>query len=217
MIILKQFVLLISVLYITGCTTAGPKIVIETNEPAEDFVVLCYKTKDYLIGHNASGYAVIDSIFVAESGKEVDCGVMLGGSGSSVSVLHPVLSSDGKSNYTKNGVKHLIYNKTQLDLLDEQKAKFEAGYWDKYKNPGFEYANSVSGCGISFSYLDKYSKAKKVDKAHFKSLYDKPMSKCLTRLVNVYKKYRPNSSKQYTTGNEWAEKIWNSEKWSKYK
>ncbi len=216
--ILKPIILLLSFLYITGCATVGPTIVIETDKPAEDFVVVCQKAESafFDIGHGGRNI-VDDKVIVTDSGKEVGCGLMLGGIRGSVSVMHPIYVMNRDKSYKKDGVEHIVFNKTKLDLLDEQKAKFEAGYWDKFPNPGFKYANNVSGCGISFSYLDIYSKAKIVNKSHFKSLYDKDMRICLAKLVGIYKAYRPKSSNQYTTGDAWADAIWNSDKWSRYK
>lgn len=214
--IIKRIILLVSFLYITGCATVGPKIVIETNEPAEDFVVLCYKTKDYLIGHNASGYDVVDSVIVTESGKEIDCGLMLGGSGSRVSVLHPVLVADAKSNYIKDGVEHIVMNKTKLDVLDEQKEKFEAGYWDKDRWPQSRYADSIKGvCWFPNQYFDYYRKIKSIKLEYFKSLYYEPVLQCYKRVVPILRKY-DKSYKNVKEADEYVKGFWESEKWEQF-
>ena len=214
---LKLLILLIAFLYITGCATVGPTIIIETDEPAEDFVVLCKKTKSYLfnIGHGGRD-VVTDHVIVTESGKEVSCGFMVGGSDGYVSVMHPVLVSDRNSHYTKDDVRHIIFNKTALDILDEEKAKFEAGYWDKYENPGSKYAHRIAGCGISKFYLDYYSKVKKVDRKYFKEKYNDIILKCQQKYYKEVQKHDPVMAGRISTVEKRMELMWGNEKWRKY-
>ncbi len=181
-------------LLITGCATVGPIIIIETDEPAEDFVVLCKKDKSYLfkVGHTASRYTEVDHVIVAKSGKEVDCGLMVGGTNGNVTILHPTLTgSGGVKNYIKDGVRHIYYDKTKLDILDEKKAKFDSGYWDEYKWPGSEYATQVQlVCGFPRQYLNYYIQEKdQIDVERFKQEYDEDMYLCIDRVYKVMKKY----------------------------
>jgi hypothetical protein len=215
--ILKRLTLLIIFLMVTGCATVGPTIVIETPEPAEDFVVLCTKSKSHFIGHNASSYSAVDHVIVTESGKEVDCGLMLGGKRGNALILHPTLTGDGKSNYEKDGVEYIVFNKTKLDVLDEKKAKFEEGYWDRYKNPGFKYANNLTGCGFPHQYFNYYSEVKNVDVEHFKKLYHKPMLECKKRTFSILKLYRPVASSSLPSAETWMEQMWQSDAWGRYK
>ena len=208
--IIKHLMLVFSLL-ITGCATVGPTIVIETDEPAEDFVVLCNKTKSHLfkIGHGGRE-VVTDHVIVTESGKEVSCGLMVGGSDGYVSTMHPTLTGDSTQNYEKDGVRHIVYNKTKLDLLDEQKAKFEAGYWDKTRNPAWEYLGSRPGCGFPHQYFEYYKQAKRVKVEHFKNRYQKPILECAKKAYIDTKKYKPHLAKKIPEPTTRINQLWES-------
>jgi len=209
---MKIFILLIVNLTVYGCATVGPTIVIETDEPAEDFLALCKKDKSYLfkIGHTASRYTAVDHVIVTESGKEVDCGLMVGGSGGSVTTMHPTLTGDGTQNYEKDGIRHIVYNKTKLDLLDEQKAKFESGYWDKYRNPGRSYLGSRSGCGFPHQYFEYYKEAADIDVQYFKATYHVQILQCMKKAYAETEKHDPYSAKQMGSPEKRMERLWKS-------
>ena len=128
--------IILVLLYIGFNTKQGSTFVIEANEPAEDFVVLCTKRTRKLIGHNSTHSSKITKVIVTKSGVEQSCGYFIGGEPGVLRVMHPTLVGNGKKHYVEEGVLHRIFDKTKLDLLDEQKAKFKAGYWDKDRNPG---------------------------------------------------------------------------------
>ena len=216
---LKRLILSVLFLVVTGCASVGPKIVIETPEPAEDFVVLCqWYQKTIFSGGHGGGSKVDQDVYVTESGKEVDCGTRLTGGDGLVLIYHPIYSGSGsEDNYTKDGVQHIVMNKTKLDLLDEQKAKFEAGYWDKNRNPGARYAESLGGCGFSHQYFDYYSQVKKVDKEHFKNLYSDFFLKCKQRVLPIKNKYLQHTYQGKRPSPEKSiENLWNSKGWEKY-
>ena len=194
----------------------GPTIIIETPEPTEDFVVLCNKSKNYIISHGAGSYNVIYNVRVAKSGEKVDCGYLFTGEAYSTSVLHPIYTGDGSQNYVKDGIKRIVLNKTKLQILDEQKAKFEAGEWDNHLNPGAQYARNLTGCGFPNQYFDYYKEDKKVDKEHFKKLYHEPMLECFIRSFAITKEYDPQIGTQLPDAYEWMRRLWASDKWSKY-
>ncbi len=223
---LKRIILLVSLLYITGCASVGPKIIIETPEPAEDFVVLCqwYKNTIFSGGHGGKS-KVGQDVYVTESGKEVNCGISLTGSDGLVLIKHPVyVLGDGKENYTKDGVKHIVMNKTKLDLLDKQKTKFEAGHWntlsapgwDKDKTPAQRYVRSIGRCGFGHQYLDYYSQVNKVDKTYFKNKYNEFLLKCNKFAFNEMLKNDLEFSKKTLNVEQIMKLIWKPEKWSKY-
>lgn len=214
--ILKPLILLVLFLLATGCASVGPTVVVETPQPAEDIVLVCTKSKDYLLNIHSTSYAVDYNVGVVKSGEPFDCGVLITGRHSGVSVMHPIYVGDRSQNYEKDGVEHIVLNKTKLDLLDEQKAKFEAGYWDKFKWPGSEYANSLSGCGFDNQYFEYYSEVKGVDVEHFKGLYNTAMLQCMKRSLAIRKKYL-RGYKNFPTAEEWMNKLWSSDTWSKYK
>ena len=223
---LKQFILLISLLTITGCATVGPKIVIETPEPAEDFVVLCEWHAERLFSDGHGGRSLVgDKVFVTKSDAKVDCGINITGGAATANIYHPIYvgavyvsekTSESDMVYKKDGVIHVKMNKTKLDILDEQKAKFEAGYWDKQLNSGAAYARSLTGCGFPHQYFEYYSQVKKVNVEHFQSLYHEPLLKCMRRSFAVTKKYRPNASSQLPSADEWMRKMWESEIWGQW-
>jgi len=205
--ILKPIILLLSFLYITGCATVGPTLIIETPEPAEDFVVICKWGTTF----NQAG-TFDEDVHVIKSGEKLSCGFNILGR-ASASMQHPIYT--GWHSTIVDDVR-IVKVKTKLQRLDEIKTQFESGFWDEFNNPGYQYASSVGNCGLGFSYLDKYSTVKQVDKAHFKKLYNEPIEKCLTRVIKIYKKYQPRSSKSFTDGKTRMKKFWDSERWKKY-
>lgn len=196
----------------------GPTVVVETPEPAEDIVVVCTKSKDYLIQFHSTSYAVDYNVGVVKSGEPFDCGILITGRHSGVSVMHPVYTAQGDrtQTYEKDGIKHIVLNKTKLELLDEARAKFEAGYWDKFKWPGFEFANNLSGCGFDHQYLEYYSRVRTPDVEHFRRLYNKPLLDCYRPWFAIKKEY-DKSYKAMPTAEEWVKGIWNSKVWEGYK
>lgn len=212
---LKLIIPVIAILLNTGCASFGPTVLIETPEPAEDFVVLCEWYKSSMINLHGSGRSLSYSkVFITESGKEVDCGMSIFGGVAGASILHPLYTN--MQGEDVDGVS-VIRPKSKLEIIDEQKAKFEAGFWDKYKNPGFEYANNLVSCGFGHKYLDYYSEAKEVNIGHFKQLYHVPMLKCLSRTFDITKKYRPAASSRLPSAEVWMNKMWESDSWKKYK
>lgn len=212
---MKIFILFIVSLTVYGCATVGPTIVIETEEPAEDFVVLCKKNKSHLfkVGHTASKYTEVDHVIVTESGKEVSCGFMVGGTDGYVSVLHPILISDRNSHYTKDGVKHIVFNKTQLDILKEKKLKFKAGAWDKYRSPVTEYAQSFGSCGFGSDYINFYRKVKPIDKNKFFEKYNNFLLNCNQKVYKEVLKYDPAVAERSFNVSNTMKRIWSTERW----
>jgi hypothetical protein len=216
---MKQYKLWLPIFMIllnTGCASFGPKIVIETPVQAEDFVVLCMAEKSHFIGHNASSYDESVKTYVVKSGEKVDCGLLLGGDGG-VRIMHPVYTGDGKQNYTKDGVEHIVFNKTKLDVLDDLKAKFEAGEWDKYKGkfPGPEslYISSLPNCDFGHKYFEYYKESKEINIDHFMNIYHEPLLECFTRKFKEIGKYDPYTARKLPSAEEWMKKIWGSRQW----
>ena len=223
---LKKFILLVSFLYITGCASIGPTIVIETEEPAEDFVVLCeWQSQSLFKGaHGGGTYRSDYKVIVTKSGKEVECGLSVGSEKSGLRILHPTLVGNKEQHYEKEGVKHLVYNKTKLDILDEQKAKFEAGYWDKLpvagwdkdKTPTQRYARSIGGCGFGYQYLEYYSQAKEVSKQYFHNKYNDFFLKCNKKAYKEIFDKDASLKEQLLGVKDRMNSIWNAEEWRKY-
>ena len=210
---LKPLITVVLLLILTGCASVGPTVVVETPQPAEDIVVVCTKSKDYLLNIHSTSYAVDYNVGVVKSGEPFHCGILITGRHSGVSVMHPIYVGDRSQNYEKDGVEHIVLNKTKLQLLDEQKAKFEAGYWDNKSNPGLAYAESQSGCGFDHQYFDYYKQIRKPELSHFKALYNKSMLECFRRSFSITKKYDPQIGRQLPSAEEWMSRIWQSEIW----
>jgi len=212
---MKLLTLLIVILLNSGCASFRPTIRIETLEPAEDFVVLCEWYRSGIISHGGGRSLSDQKIFITESGKEVDCGLSwIGGEVSGASILHPLYTN--MQGVDEDGVS-VIRPKSKRQILDEQKEKFEAGYWDKNRNPGSRYAEAVGGCGFPYQYLDYYSQVKKVDKQYLKEKYNDIFLECKKRVIPIRNKYLPHTySGERPTAEKSMENLWNSKGWDKY-
>jgi hypothetical protein len=121
-------------------------------------------------------------------------------------------------------VKHIVLNKTKLDLLNEKKAKFEAGYWGKLPAPGWDrnktpaqrYAGSLGGCGFGYQYLDYYDQVKKVDKQYFYNKYNVFFLECNKQAYKEVLKYAPIVAERSYRVDKTMDGIWDSDKWRKY-
>lgn len=196
----------------------GPTLIIETLDPAEDILVLCTWHKEGLFfgGHSTGNYRSDYKVIVTESNKKVSCGWSIWGGSSGLSSMHPIYMGDSKNSYMKEGVKYVVYNKTKLDYLDEQKAKFEAGYWDKNRWPGSKYADSVKGiCWFPHQYFDYYRQKRRITLEHFKSIYYEPVLQCYKRVVPILRKY-DKSYKNMKDAEEYVKGFWKPEKWEQF-
>ncbi|MDH5388162.1 MAG: hypothetical protein OEY06_06915 [Gammaproteobacteria bacterium] len=211
---LKLLIPLLIVLLNSGCASFGPTVRIETPEPAEDFVVVCgwYSGAGFFHG---SGSEQSHKVLIANSGEVVECGLGFEAD-NQVQVMHPVYWDGTKT--VEEGITVYRYTGTKLDYLDKQKEKFEAGFWDNHRNPGFEYANDIVRCGFPHQYFEYYSEVKKVDKDHFKRLYHESMLECNKRILPILNKYSAHTySGSRPNVEESMNNLWESEGWDKYK
>ena len=197
----------------SGCASDGPIVRIETPEPAEDFVVVCKWVKDGLLNIHGGKKLSDEKVFVTESSKEVDCGISIWGGEGGASVLHPLYTHMQGEDIDEVSV---IRPKTKLEILEEQKLKFNSGYWDEYSNPGFLYSKSLIGCGFGNQYFDYYRKVKEVDVDHFKRLYHEPMLSCYQEKIPILKTYRASAYRDYPDAEEIMRRMWASDKWDKW-
>ena len=202
---------------LTAFLSRGDTYLIESNEPLQDIVIICDWSSSLGTLHGGTHSVTRKKALVVESDKPYNCGInLLAGLSlsfkSSSMAKHPTHTFAYVS--TRDGV---IVSKaiSKLVILDDLKARFEAGEWDKYRNPGFEYANNLIGCGFGHQYFDYYSEVKEVDVEHFKKLYHEPMLECMKRTFVITKKYRPAASSQLPSAEVWMEKMWVSESWEK--
>jgi hypothetical protein len=209
-----QITIVAAILINSGCASKGPVVRIETPEPAEDFVVVCKWVKNGLLNIHGGKKLSDEKVFVTESGKDVDCGISIWGGEGGSSVLHPLYTNMQAKKI--NGVS-VVRPKTKLQVLDEQRAKFEAGYWNAYQKPGAEYAQNLVGCGFPHQYFDYYHQVKKIRVEHFRKLYHEPMLDCFNRTFSITKKYDPQIGTQLPSAGEWMTRMWESDMWGEYK
>ncbi|MDH5389097.1 MAG: hypothetical protein OEY06_11700 [Gammaproteobacteria bacterium] len=211
---LKYLIPVIAVLLNSGCASFGPTVRIETPEPAEDFLLLCdWAHSPWFKIHG--GRSIYNRVpIVAKSGEDTPCGMSPFGGHPSVSVMHPIYLNPTITEEEDVTIYH--YTETKLDYLDKQKEKFEAGFWDKHRNPGARYSDNLVNCSFGHQYFDYYSEVKNVDKEHFKRLYHESMLECFKRKFSIIKKYDPQIGGQLPTADEWMRKIWESDQWSEY-
>ena len=209
--IVRSFFLFTTVSITAACDSVGPTLIIQTDQPAEDFVVICSWSTGIGLAHGG-GSVIDEDVHVIKSGEKLSCGFNPFGRARK-SIMHPVYI--GSAVKIVDGVQ-VIKQITKLQRLDELKAKFEAGYWGKFSHPEIEYARSLTGiCGISRDYLEKYSQVKKVSKEHFFMKYNDFFMKCNREKFNEIYQYSPLVAKDFNL--ERIKKlIWNPQKWSKY-
>lgn len=212
---LKQLVLLFSFLVVTGCATVGPTLIIEPAEPAEDFVVICSWSTGIGVAHGG-GSTIDEDVHVISSGEELSCGVNPFGRATS-SVYHPIYT--GWNTTIVDGVE-IIKPITIMQYIDEQKAKFEAGYWDAHKGNLYSvhdlYIKTLISCGVSESYLDDYSKVKKVKREYFKQKYNDVIYRCKQKYYEEKIKHDSSVSGRSIDIKYLMDKQWEPARWSKY-
>lgn len=208
---LKLLIPIVFILLNSGCASFGPTVRIETPEPAEDFVVVCgwYSGPGIFSG---SGSEESHKVFITESGKEVDCGLGFEAR-NQVSIMHPLYTN--MQGVSENGIS-VIRPKNKMQILDEQKAKFEAGYWDKYRNPGSEYVRNLAGCGFPYQYFNYYNEENKIDRKYFQQKYHFQILKCMQREYEELKKYDSYTAVRVPNAEESMKLLWSHERWSKY-
>ena len=211
---LKLLIPLLIVLMNSGCVSVGPTVRVETPEPAEDFVLVCDWASTSMFAIHGGAQVTKQNIYIVKSGEETPCGLSLTGGFTSTNVMHPLYSREVI--VEEGDITVHRYSGSKLDYLDEQKKKFEAGYWDKYSDPGSVYAKKLVRCGFDSQYLEYYSKTKNLDIDHFKQLYHKHILECLRRTLPISKKYRAGEYGSVPDADEYIINIWEHKDWSKW-
>ena len=201
------------ILFVSGCATVGPTVLIETPEPANDFVVICSWYQTPLLALHGGGKLVSESVYLAQTNEKISCGPGIGDS-AIIKIMHPIYIEP--EIIKQENISVYRYTKSKLDILDEKKIKFDEGFWNKHKNPGFEYAHDLPDCGFDHLYFDYYIKVKKVEVNYFKQKYHETMLQCLTQTFKITKQYRPAASSQLPSAIEYMHNMWSSDKWPKY-
>jgi len=206
----KYLTIVINVSFATGCATIGPTVVIETPEPADDFIVVCKWSKMPLLAVHGGGRITDKDIYVTSSGETIHCGLGYGDS-ASAQVMHPVFRIDRSNSYKKDNVEYIVM-KSILSYPVEQKTKYDSGFWDKYSNPDIEYARSFGGCGFGF-YLDYYNKIKRPDKEYFFKKYNDILLECNNLIYKEVSKYNTVIAERSFDVEKTMKRIWDSKSW----
>jgi len=71
--------LLFSIIFLPGCASFGPTVMIQTEQPEQDIVVLCTWSKQPLLGVHGGRQIIKTSAYVTNSNEEVNCGLSIWG------------------------------------------------------------------------------------------------------------------------------------------
>jgi len=217
----KQISVGVAVAYIVLAAffSRGQSFYVVSDQPLEDIVAICHWSSSAFPGlHGGTHHVTRKKGVVVKSGEIGSCGMNwfagLTLSFRSYDTLKHPTHDFFYVREREDGVS-VVKAKSKLELLDEQKAKFEAGFWDKFKWPGPEYARNLVGCGFPPGYLSYYSEVKKVDKEHLKQLYGEPIFECLKRTIPIMKKYL-RGYENYPSAEEYSDGMWHHDSWRKY-
>lgn len=210
--------------FISSCVSTGTSIRIVTDEPAEHFVVECEKSKDYLIGHNASSYTVTDNIIIAKSGEDVSCGLLLSGNSSRAKVHHPIYKFD-RSEPGKN-VDRVVYMVPSLDKINELEMQYIAGQFNTpSKIDEYSLKVSINTCAVSKRYLELFSKAGTPDYQQFSELYYEATLECMKKAESIrhdlgrspeYFYFGKKGYQPELVFDRWMDDMWGFEYWKPY-
>jgi len=172
---------------LSGCFSNGPKVMIETPQAEDDFVVVC-SWSSHSFGLHGGKSIVKESVYVASSGEIVDCGLSIFGDDSRAEIKHPLYSNAsgctkremcGNSRSRMEGDLLIITPKSKQQELDELLKT----------HTGDDLVRAAKRLGGNFpdDYLGYYSSQKKVSVAHFKAAYEARLKKLWEILVPILK------------------------------
>lgn len=177
-------IILSGIITISSVTNAyaGLKVVIETEKPVSDFVVVCQWYSDFLNLHGGKK-RVYHKVFIASSSEEVDCGWALYGD-TSVMIWHPLYLRQHGCTYIKGC--DSPYQKVIGDVLHLYPISID-NHLDtikqKYRDNNKELRQRLRGfLGTHFDdhYFYYYRKVKRVDMNNFRATYSEDLEKFWT-------------------------------------
>lgn len=204
----KQIIAAVAVVYVmlAAFLSRGAPFYVESDEPLEDIVSICHWSSSAFPGlHGGTHHVTRKKGMVVKSGEIASCGMnWFAGLTLSFKTYDTLKHPTHEFFYVRereDGVS-VVRAKSKLELLDEKKAKFEAGFWDKYSYPDSRYANSVKGlCWFPYQYFDYYREEKEIVYDYFKEKYYDSILLCYERVVPILKKY-DKSYENITTARE---------------
>ena len=167
---------------------AGLKVVIDTEKPVSDFVIVCQWYSDFLSLHGG-GKRVYHKVFVASSGEEIDCGWALYGD-ASAEIRHPLYMTHYGCTYSKGcdspyqkivgGVLHLypISIDKHLDTIKQEHKGNDKEL--RFRLLGF------LGAHFHQHYFRYYRKVKKVNMDYFRATYNDDLVKFWVKVKKTY-------------------------------
>ena len=174
---------------LSGCFSNGPKVMIETPQAEDDFVVVC-SWSSHSFGLHGGKSRVKESVFVASSGEVVDCGMSIFGDDSRAQIYHP-LYGDGGS--IRNETNFVTASGRVIDDIRIITPKLKQTSLDELlkTHTGDDLVRAAKRLGGNFpgDYLSYYSSQKKVSVAHFKAAYEARLVKLWEILVPILKDY----------------------------
>lgn len=206
----------VTYIVLTAFLSRGETFYIESDEPLEDVVAQCHWSSSALSGLNTGSHHVTRKKgVIVKSGEKSSCGMnWYAGLTLSFRTYSTSKHPTHKFFYDKqreDGV--IIKAKSKLDILDDQKAKFESGYWDKHRNPGAEYLRSLSGCGFPYQYVEYYREVKPIDLVYFKKKYHEDILECHKRRYSIMEKYDPYTFSKIPKLDKRMKLLWENEQW----
>ena len=208
----KVFLLASVIGVLSGCFSDGPKVMIETPQPEDDFVVVC-SWSSHGFGLHGGKSRVKESVFVASSGEIVDCGMSIFGDDSLVQIQHLLYRNhsacareetcSSKSARIEDGIL-IITPKSKQQELDEV-----------IKNlSGRNLVEAAKRLGGNFpdDYLGYYSSQRKVSVAHFKSAYEDRLKKHWEILTPIITGSFSNPVLNKYTSDDFVNRYWETAK-----
>lgn len=179
----KLLLPLITFLLSSGCASFGPTVLIETPEPAEDFVVLCEWYKDGLLNIHGGMKQSDWKAFVTESGKEVDCGMSIWGGEGSATIMHPLYAGGRACEVGCDS--ELVIKEDDIYIIRPHTLEEALDLLVK-RHSGKDVLPYIRNYGsVNRKYYKYYKINKPLDIKHMRELYDKRLINYWYKLKNI--------------------------------
>lgn len=193
-------ILIVTYLFITAHIFSHDSILIETDEPIDDIVIICLWSSVFESLHG--GYTITKrKSIVTKSGVKASCGIdWLAGVSFSRAVsynytLHPTYTISGKrSRYgTINATVMEKATVTFTNLEDEYNKSDQGSSKFALKH----FLEKMKRCGISTRYLENYNKTKSPDYITLKNRYYDDIYECNTKNEETHHKHGSSTDLMY--------------------
>ena len=205
---------------LTAFLSRGDNYIVESDKPLEDIVVRCHWSTMLRNLHGGTHSVTQRKSLVVKSGEEFSCGLnwvagLTLSFRSSSGLMHPTHTFAYVT--TRDDGVDIRKPVSKIKQLDDQKAKYEAGFWNEEKNPFERYYKSLPSCGFPYKYFDYYDEVNGVDMGYFKEKYHDPIFECHKRRYPILKIYDPYTHSKIPSLSERMDRFWNAKEWNKFK